>query len=204
VCRPSVVIAARADVYTSRMPSHNFSRGELCAKQLFLSDIRYSAWANQRLLDACEERTAEELERDLRISHTSILTTLQHACDGEKVWLDCLSTTSPEGSWRLPTRPAPKLTLSELGQAWPRLWNGYERWLKGLSEAEIELGAEVFVEIPDGSVPRFTRWKILRHVLDHSQFHRGQVVGMLRSLGHTPPAINRGDYWLAGGSDGMH
>jgi uncharacterized damage-inducible protein DinB len=72
-----------------------------------------------------------------------------------------------------------------------------------LSETQIALEAEVFVRIPDGSIARLTRWKILRHVLDHSQFHRGQVVGMIRSLRYTPPAINRGDYWLAGGSDGL-
>ncbi len=186
--------------YTSSA-SKSFAHG-ISVQQLFASDLRYSAWANQRLLDACADRTGEELERDLRLSHRTILATLQHVCDAEKVWLDCLSTTAAGGKWILPTLPAPNLTLADLGQIWPELWKGYEKWLEGLSGTKIELEAEVFVQIPDGSVPRFTRWKILRHMLDHSQFHRGQVVGMIRSLGHTPPAINRGDYWLAGGSDG--
>ena len=185
------------------MPSHEPSRNEISAKQLFVSDLRYSAWANLRVLDACAERAAEDLERDLGISHNSILATLQHICDAEKVWLDCLSTTAPGGQWTLPPGPAPRLRLTELRQKWPEFWEGYEKWVGGLSDVATELQAEVFVQIPDGSVPRFTRWKILRHVLDHSQFHRGQVVGMIRSLGHTPPATNRGDYWLAGGSDGL-
>jgi len=183
-------------VYTLSM-----SGKEISGRQLFVSDVGYSAWANRRLLDACLALTTEELTRDLRLSHGSILATMQHACDGERVWLDCLSTTAAGGRWRLPPLPAPKLSLAELRQTWPELWEGYAKWLEGLSEGGSELEADVFVGIPDGRVPRFARWQILRHVLDHSQFHRGQAIGMIRSLGHTPPAINRGDYWLAGGSD---
>jgi uncharacterized damage-inducible protein DinB len=175
------------------------SGNEISGKQLFSSDVRYSAWANRRLLDACAGLTTQELARDLGASHNSILATLQHVCDAEKVWLDCLQTTAAEGNWLLPTEPAPKLALVELRQTWPELWKGYEQWLDGLSQSGVELEAEVFVQIPDGRVPRFGRWQILRHVLDHSQFHRGQAISMIRSLGHIPPAINRGDYWLAGG-----
>ena len=35
------------------------------AKRLLLSDIGYSAWANQRLLYGCSAFTIEELNRDL-------------------------------------------------------------------------------------------------------------------------------------------
>jgi len=181
-------------IYTSRMSGNGIS-----AMHLFASDVRYSGWANRQLLDACAALPTEELERDLRVSHKSLLATLQHICDGETVWLDCLCTTAAGGNWQLPPGPAPKLSFVELQQTWPQLWNGYQQWLEGLPEAGTELQAEVFVQIPDGRVPRFARWQILRHVLDHSQFHRGQAIGMIRSLGHTPPAINRGDYWLAGG-----
>jgi uncharacterized damage-inducible protein DinB len=166
---------------------------------LFSSDVRYSEWANQRLLDACAGFKAEELERDLGLSHSNILSTLQHICDAEKVWLDCLSTTAAGGNWTLPPGPAPKLTLTQLQGKWPDLWRGYEAWLQELPDAAYDLEAELFVKIPDGRVARFTRWQILRHVLDHSQFHRGQIIGVMRSLGHIPPVINRGDYWLAGG-----
>jgi uncharacterized damage-inducible protein DinB len=42
------------------------------------------------------------------------------------------------------------------------------------------------------------RGKILRHVLEHSTLHRGQIVGMIRMLGYTPPSIHRMDWYLAG------
>jgi hypothetical protein len=63
------------------------------SKQILLTSVRNSAWANRNLLDSCTALTAEELERDLRISHASILSTLRHIYDGERVWLDCLRTS---------------------------------------------------------------------------------------------------------------
>jgi uncharacterized damage-inducible protein DinB len=167
-------------------------------KDLLLTDVSYSAWSNRRLLDACSALTGEELERDLHISHTSILATLRHICDGEKVWLDCLATTADLGTWRLPQGPAPELSLGTLRQNWPELWDGYRRWLEDLSENS--LGVELTIQLPDNVEPSLPRWQILRHVLEHSTFHRGQIVAMIRALGHQPPAINRMDYYLAGES----
>jgi len=166
--------------------------------RVFRADVLYSAWANRRLLDACARLNPEELERGLGVSHSNILATLQHICDAEKVWLDCLTTTGSGASWRLPPGPAPALSLNELWRRWPEFWEGYEKWLDRLADAASEMSVEVIVLLPEEMAPRLPRWKILRHVLDHSQFHRGQIVGMIRRLGHTPPAINRMDYWLAG------
>jgi len=164
------------------------------AKESFLSDLAYSAWANQLLLDGCTALTAEEMERDLGVSHPHILATLRHVCDGEKIWLECLSMTPDAGTWRLPMGKAPVLSLDELRQEWPPVWDGYKHWLKGFPEQGLQ--AEIKVSMEDSMAPRLERWKILRHVLDHSTFHRGQMVGMIRNLGKVPPAINRMDYWL--------
>jgi uncharacterized damage-inducible protein DinB len=60
------------------------------------------------------------------------------------------------------------------------------------------LAAELRVQLPGDIEPNLTRWKILRHVLEHSTLHRGQIIGMIRMLGHTPPAIQRMDLYLAG------
>jgi uncharacterized damage-inducible protein DinB len=169
------------------------------ARQLLLDDIGYSAWANQCLLEGCSALTAEEIECNLRISHSSVLETLRHIYDGERVWLDCLLTTAEGGTWRLPSDPEPgvsELSLTTLQKIWPELWTGYRHWLEEL--AEIGVNTELIVQLPNGSDPCLRRWKILRHVLEHSTLHRGQVVGMIRMLGHQPPAIQRMDYYLTG------
>lgn len=166
------------------------------AKQVLVTDIGYSGWANQRLLEACSALTSEEIERDLRISHASILATLRHIHDGERVWLECLRTSPEMGPWRLPQGSPPEPSLEALRRSWPELSDGYRRWIENLPEAG--LGVELRVLLPGDVEPSLPRWKILRHVLDHSTFHRGQIVGMIRTLGHTPPATHRMDFYLAG------
>lgn len=143
--------------------------------------------------------TTEEIRRNLLISHSGILATLRHIYDGERVWLDCLRTTADNGTWQLPPDPEPwlsELSLSDLRKIWPELWKGYRHWLEELPESGVD--DELIVQLPNESDPRLQRWKILRHVLEHSTLHRGQIVGMIRMLGHKPPAIHRMDYCLAG------
>jgi uncharacterized damage-inducible protein DinB len=165
------------------------------AKQLLVTDILFSGWANERLFEACSGLTAEELERDLRISHANILATLQHIHDAERVWLDCLRTNPEAGPWWLPHGSPPEPSFDSLRRSWPELSNGYRRWIEDSSEAG--LGVELKVQLPGEMEPSLPRWKILRHVLEHSALHRGQIIGMIRMLGHTPPAINRMDFYLA-------
>jgi len=169
------------------------------AKQLLITDINYSAWANRRLLDGCSALTSEELERDLLISHSSLLDTLRHICDGEKVWLLCLRSTQARGTWRLPTGAPPKPSFEALKQTWPEIWDGFRSWLEELPE--MQLADELTLQLPGEIEPSVPRWKILRHVLDHSTLHRGQIVGMIRMLGHQPPAINPMDYYLSNEPD---
>ena len=165
-------------------------------KQLLLGDVRRSAWANRNLLEGCATLTPEERERDFRISHRNILSTLGHIYDGERVWLDCLSTTADLGTWRLPTGVGAEYSIDAVRQKWPQLWEGFGRWLEDQSESSLRV--ELNLQLPGEIERSFPRWKILRHVLEHSIMHRGQVVGMIRMLGHQPPAVSPMDYYLAG------
>jgi len=54
-------------------------------RHLLLSDIDYSAWANQRLLEACSTLSSEQLQRDLGATHSSALGTLHHIFCAERV-----------------------------------------------------------------------------------------------------------------------
>ncbi len=163
---------------------------------MLLTDVRRSAWADLGLLDGCSVLTGEELRRDLRISHSSILATMRHMYDGERVWLDCLRTTPDMGKWRLPPGPAPEYSLDELRQKWPELWTGYDVWLDELPESS--LAVDLILQLPGEVSQPLPRWKILRHVLEHSTMHRGQVIGMIRMLGRQPPPNSPMDYYLAG------
>lgn len=163
------------------------------SKELLLDDLRFSSWSNQRLLNASSTLPAAELERNLGISHSSILVTLNHICDAEKVWLGCLRSAGPDEVWPQPKEPSAQLPLPELQQTWAGIRQGLQQWVEARSENDLRVVLPL--RLPPG-IKHLARWQVLRHALDHSIFHRGQIIGMIRTLGHLPPAINRMDYFL--------
>ncbi|MCU1297834.1 MAG: hypothetical protein JWO91_2112 [Acidobacteriaceae bacterium] len=104
------------------------------AKQALLTDLDYSAWANQRLLDACSALTAEELDRDLGASHGGVIRTLRHIYYAERVWMKRLRTNSlpplhEVGDQRLFGDAPPEPGLEVLKKSWPEVWSNLREWL---------------------------------------------------------------------------
>ena len=163
-----------------RSTLYNSSMSQL--KQLLVAHIGYSAWGTRRVLEACAPLSAEQLDRGLGASHSSILRTLRHIHDGERVWLQRLVEG---GSRPLPPGPAPEHSFEFLVESWPRLWRGYQDWLESTSDED--LAEELSTELPDGGNFNVPRWQIVLHAINHSTFHRGQIVSMLRALGVQPP-----------------
>jgi uncharacterized damage-inducible protein DinB len=159
-------------------------------KELLLTEVDYSAWADQKLLDACAALSSEELERDLGASHRSILATLRHIFYAERVWCRRL-TANPVppmieiGKQSLFQDQDPQPGLESLRRSWLEVWRDLREWLENLPEAE--LAYELCFILPNGDSFRVTRAKILLHAVNHSTLHRGQVMSMLRTLGQQPP-----------------
>jgi uncharacterized damage-inducible protein DinB len=169
------------------------------AKDILVTDVAYSAWATQQLLDACSALTADELERHLNASHGSIVGTLRHIYYGERAWssrlranalppLDNLS--DPEPFPDLPSEP----DLEVLKQKWPEVWSSLQEWLENLPEAELD--RDLYCRRNNGKDFCISRWELLRHIVNHSTLHRGQIMGMLRALGKQPPNTDLFTYYL--------
>jgi uncharacterized damage-inducible protein DinB len=158
-------------------------------------DLRYSEWATRMLLTACSELQIADRSRDLAGSHGSVLGTLHHAFVSERFWAECLLASKiPSldtfGSSQTPTT----LRLEELEQEWPKVWSGLERWLD--SATNEELSQPLLCRISADTEFPYIRWQVVRHFVNHSTLHRGQVVGMIRSLGKRPPNVDLMSYLL--------
>jgi|HubBroStandDraft_5_1064220.scaffolds.fasta_scaffold33756_3 uncharacterized damage-inducible protein DinB len=178
---------------------HIYSVSMSLGKCTLLNELRYTAWANQLMLDACSGLTVEELGRNLGVSHQDIINTMQHMYDGEANWSerlyeDTLPALDGIGDTRVPAKVTPEQMLKELKEKWPRVWNKLENWLEGLTEEELE--HEMLSQMVSGSIFRLRRWELLRHVMNHATLHRGQVIGMLRGLGKQPPSTDLMTYFL--------
>ena len=161
-------------------------------KQLLVAHTGYSAWGTRRVLDVCASLTGEQLDRGLGAFHGSILRTFRHIHDGERVWLQRLVEG---GSQRLPSDSGPEHSFEFLVQSWPELWRGYREWLESASDGDLT--EELSTVLPDGGDFSVPRWQIVLHAINHTTFHRGQIVSMLRGLGVQPPNTDLTCYYAA-------
>jgi uncharacterized damage-inducible protein DinB len=144
----------------------------------------YNRWATLRLLDAAGYLSHEELTRDLRNSFPSVLATLVHGLGAEWVWLERWNGRSPTAF----PDAAPLDSISALGARWDALWSDQQRFISALRDADVS--REIRYKLFNGAEDARPLGDLVRHVINHATYHRGQVVTMLRQLGKTPPSTD--------------
>lgn len=132
------------------------------------------------MFDAVAQVPDEQYFRDLKSSFGGIHGTLGHVVWAEQLWLH---------RWVGKPNPIPQGTdLKTLVQVRDR-WEGVEAergtFLAGFSDARLD--ETRLVKPSSGGEYVHTFRQMLRHVINHSSYHRGQVVTFLRQLGHTAP-----------------
>lgn len=144
----------------------------------------YDRWANARMLDAVAALSPEQYTRDMGSSFASVQTTLAHVVQSEWIWLRRWKGSSPAGApedWETPAFE----TLREI-------WAGHERelseWLDGLTDEA--LNEPIAYRNMRGDAHTVVLAHLVRHVINHSSYHRGQVTTMLRQLGAKAPALD--------------
>ena len=138
----------------------------------------FNAWATRRMIESTAALTEEEFKRDLGNSFPSIRDTLIHTVGAEWVW---------RTRWRGNSPAAIPNTTSTLTHT------GIVRWWEEINVERAEFlrslgpdGLDVLVAYRNfaGIDLAFPLWQMLRHVVNHSSYHRGQVTTMLKQLGH--------------------
>jgi uncharacterized damage-inducible protein DinB len=152
-------------------------------KSALLTHYDYTLWASGKLLEAAGGLSQEELTRDLKVSHGSFLKTLQHIYYADRIWL-CRIT----GREQQFMDPEPGPTVSELMAAWPPVIAGFRGWIQAASPEA--LASDLRFKRLNGDEHAIAHWKVFLHVVNHATLHRGQLMGMLRQLGHAPPATD--------------
>ncbi len=149
----------------------------------------YNRWANERVLDAAAGLSAEAYARDLGSSFPSVRDTLVHVFAAEWVWLSRWQGTSPAGlpaDWELST-------VEALRTRWAEVERERAALLAGLGDAELD--RTVAYRNTKGEPFTSSLGQMLRHVVNHSTYHRGQVTTMLRQLGAEPVGTDLIQYY---------
>jgi uncharacterized damage-inducible protein DinB len=143
--------------------------------------LAYHDWANGRLLDAVAALPEEAWTRDLGSSFPSVQATVAHLVGAEWVWLTRWKgeRVRARPAWmEAPSAALLRATLTDL----ERERDAFLATLGGDA-----FGRPVSFVLFDGSRGREALGALVLHLVNHATFHRGQLVTMLRQLGHVPP-----------------
>ncbi|MEP7170437.1 MAG: DinB family protein [Bacteroidota bacterium] len=148
-------------------------------KDSLVSLTKYNLWANTKLLHFIIEVGEEKADIIQNSSFLSIRETLYHIWGAETIWLNRL-VSKPFTGW-----PGTnfKGTLKEAGELFLKISKDFVAFTEGKSEAEFN--AIINYKNIEGKEFSNTISQIIIHCMNHSTFHRGQIITMLRNAGFT-------------------
>ncbi|MCX6274301.1 MAG: DinB family protein [Bacteroidetes bacterium] len=146
----------------------------------FVDLATFNAWANNKIFDFITLNiNADLLDKEIVSSFPSVNKTIFHIWDAELIWLERLRGVS------LKNFPSKTFTGSAL--------EGLKKFIENTNQLldTVSNSPEVFFEenisFSALSGESYTQEvsAILTHVINHSSFHRGQLIMMFRQLGFT-------------------
>lgn len=144
----------------------------------------YNRWANRRLLEAAATLTAPQFTEDRGSSFGSVRDTLAHIYASEAVWLSRWKGVSPSAYAEAAGFPS----VAVLAEQWDQLEQARGEFLADLTDAALdEVVAYTNVQ---GERWRYPRRQMMQHLVNHSTYHRGQVVTLLRQHGVPAPGTD--------------
>src|SRR5215210_3001651 len=150
--------------------------------------LLYTLWADRVALDAAQGVSPEGLTREAGVSFGSLLGTLSHILGSQRRWLARL--TGQQAVAGDPTVAG----FEGLAAAWAETASQLEFFLASLTEEQ--LAAEITWTNGQGEAVTRPLWQPVCHMVNHSTYHRGQVVSLLRQLGYQPPATDMIDFFM--------
>lgn len=138
---------------------------------------RYNRWANERLIKKLQTLSDEQLDQEIVSSFSSIISTIKHNWLAEFLWLERWKGTSLETFPYLDYQGTNQEMLKDILNTSNAVTEYVEaQGLDTLSEV-------ITISTLSGSEYKHPRYQMIHHCLNHSTYHRGQIVMMLKQLG---------------------
>lgn len=132
----------------------------------------YDRWANRKVLDACRKLTAEQYVAEPVPGWSSVRSTVYHIALATEFNLRTLAGDSDD---RMPTE-ADLATVDDATQLLERAYRRFEELRPSLTAERLNT---VLTLHAIGRTFTLTRWALLRHIVNHSTYHRGQIASKL-------------------------
>jgi uncharacterized damage-inducible protein DinB len=145
-----------------------------------VSLLAYNRWADRRMLDACRKLAPEQYAAEPVPGWASVRASVVHITSATFNWIRRLAgeeVVAPLTEADLPTLDDIERRLDRAYQLLDGLWpTATPEWLA--TPQSFTLRGKTWVLLP---------WVVLRHVVNHATYHRGQVASKLKRFGVEPP-----------------
>jgi uncharacterized damage-inducible protein DinB len=136
----------------------------------------YDRWANRKVLDACRKLTADQYVAEPVPGWSSVRSTVSHIALAAEYNLRTLADGPDE---RMPTE-ADLATVDDAALLLERFDRRFEALRPTLTPEWLNT---MLTLRAIGRAFTLPRWAILRHIVNHSSYHRGQVASKLKRFG---------------------
>ena len=142
----------------------------------FASLYAFNRWANDKMLGACRQLTPEQYAAEPVPGWPSVRATVYHITLVTEMWLRALES-DPDDT--IPTENE----IATVDDAEKLLDRAYERFQRVLPTLTPEKLATPVSFQRRGRSITMPPWALLRHVVNHTTYHRGQVASKLKRFG---------------------
>jgi uncharacterized damage-inducible protein DinB len=142
----------------------------------FASLFAFNRWANAKMLDACRKLTPEQYAAEPLAGWSPIRSTVFHIAGATDGWLRALAA-DPDQSF--PTE-ADFPTVEAIDRLLERAYRRFDELLPQLTPERLATPITIQRR---GQTRTLPPWAILRHIVNHGTYHRGQVSSKLKRFG---------------------
>jgi uncharacterized damage-inducible protein DinB len=140
----------------------------------------YDRWANAKVLDACRKLTAQQYIAEPAPGWSSVRSTIDHIALATDWNLRTLAGDPDES---IPTE-ADVATVDDAARLLARAYRRFDELRPTLTPEWLNTVLTLRRRAYTAKLPP---WAILRHIVNHSTYHRGQVASKLKRFGIEQP-----------------
>ena len=152
---------------------------------MHLQDIQtmyeYNYWANKRMLSVIEPLPPDQFVKDIGVSHGGIRGTLVHIMGGEEIWVKRWKGEQAISMAKADMFPTFESVLNR--------WEMVEMEVMGfchMLKTDDDILKIISYKDMKGNSYSQQLYQLMQHLINHSTYHRGQVVSMLRQIDVKP------------------
>jgi uncharacterized damage-inducible protein DinB len=136
----------------------------------------YNLWANRQYVNWLAEKPKELLNQELPSSYSSILKTLNHIWSAEEYWFSIITKTIDfENRFVVETFDKDEILNGLINRS-----NQLAKAVRSFTESELVEKIKVVSPWFEATLPRY---EYLQHQVNHTSYHRGQIVTIGRNVG---------------------